>query len=576
MKAVALRIGSVSPPVSLVNSDGYNFYNLGDIPAGQNVAKADAGFGWAAGGFRFRAYITQKKETVTQGVLDAGASGPASSLFNFKSATSRSAAPRSISPSRVVTTGAISQGASTSLKLDSSGNPKVAYTEVDLYDLKYAYWDGSAWQRVTVDGAGKTGFYSSLALTSLGNPRIAYYSKEDSSNNITQDLKFAFCNAACNDPANWGTVTIDSNGDVGGHTSIALDSAGNPRISYYDFTTGYLKYAYCDSGAACDNALNWTTMVIDSAANVGMYTSLVLDSSGNPRISYYDFTNGDLKFAYCDTACNDVLKWTKIVVDSTNANVGGYTSLALDPATGNARVSYYDFTNGNLKYAMLPVTSAGLNLSEQQLLNTGGGNNEDFPFVMQLPNGRYRLYYSYRPVGGYYQLVYQDTTDTNPPACTSGPGTCTGTGGFGTTNLDTQQTLGIGGSAGNLAYSPFVIQLADGTYRLYYTYNSGYAGLFYRDTTGVNKYNPPDGTNLGAQQTLNTGGLSSYVAMHPDVIRLPNGKYRVYYARYVSNPELAYKETTNINPPDSANLGAPQYLGIGGAYWAWSVSFPEK
>ena len=53
--------------------------------------------------------------------------------------------------------------------------------------------------------------------------------------------------ADCNDPACTGgdetITTVDSGGDVGWYSSIVLGGDGKPTISYYDWTNGDLKVA---------------------------------------------------------------------------------------------------------------------------------------------------------------------------------------------------------------------------------------------------------------------------------------------------------------------------------------------
>ena len=86
----------------------------------------------------------------------------------------------------------------------------------------------------------------------------------------------------------WTIQTVDSDGWVGEYTSLALDSSGNPHISYSGGDD--LKYA-------AFNGSTWTTQTVDSNGEVGWDTSLALDSNGNPSISYWDHTNYDLKYA---------------------------------------------------------------------------------------------------------------------------------------------------------------------------------------------------------------------------------------------------------------------------------------
>jgi hypothetical protein len=230
-----------------------------------------------------------------------------------------------------------------SITIDENNYPHTSTIDPSGVGIEYAYFNGSDWQ-VEPIGSGPLMYANttSLALDTKGNPHITYY------NDSTEDLMYAV-----RDTGNWTISVVDSTGDVGQFSSLALDTLDVPHISYYHHITdsiGIVKIAVW-------NNTEWNITNIDSLDHVFIgfsgarnMTSLNLDRQMNPHITYSD--QKIMKYTNWDGS-----NWQRQIildVSDTSTILGQLTSMQLDNQ-GYVHVAYYEVTNtapltGIIKY----------------------------------------------------------------------------------------------------------------------------------------------------------------------------------------------------------------------------------
>jgi subtilisin family serine protease len=225
-----------------------------------------------------------------------------------------------------------SGGPGVSLAFDPDGNPAISHGWGKLY---FAQRNGTNWTTEVVERKGAYNDVTSLAYDPSGNPCVAYQASS---------RKIFGLKLACNYGFGWEIQYVEN--DVSAkYKSLAFNSSGNPLIAYSDNLDGdslidTLKLAQW-------NGSSWDVEIISTGqAGIGVFASLVIDPvTEKPMI--VDRANNKVRFHH---RVGD--HWEMVEVDE-----GSETSLAID-STGNPYISYSTSSPAMVKVAH-PV-SAGL------------------------------------------------------------------------------------------------------------------------------------------------------------------------------------------------------------------------
>ncbi len=231
-------------------------------------------------------------------------------------------------------------GMGSSVMIGANGNPMISYIDQTAQTVKFALCNDSDCTSAaitTVPGTTGAGGRTALALGANSMPLIAYF--DDAADDL---YLFACSDAACTT----GVKTdLHSTGNIGMNRSIVIGVDGFPIISYYDIANGDLRVVHC-TDVACAGQRDYT--LVDSAGNVGSFSSITIGADSLPVISYYDATNKDLKLAHCaNWACTNVMVQT-IYGSSPAADAGGTNAITMN-VDGSLLISFYDQTSNSLR-----------------------------------------------------------------------------------------------------------------------------------------------------------------------------------------------------------------------------------
>lgn len=186
---------------------------------------------------------------------------------------------------------------------------------------------GPLFTTTTIDTTVGTATTTSLVVDAAQHVHVLY------SQDGVSTLRYATCAGSCAQHASWQRVTVDTTANSGLASSLVVD-AGGLHATYQVFNgQGDLRYAAC--AGSCLETTSWQVTTIDSSGDTGHDASLAGDPNGGLHVTYIEHGNGGrghLKYGFCGSGCAIANNWQITILDSATYLFASSRALAVDGA----------------------------------------------------------------------------------------------------------------------------------------------------------------------------------------------------------------------------------------------------
>jgi len=232
------------------------------------------------------------------------------------------------------------------IALDSTGTPHITYSNIiiNLYIIAYsstimlAYDANGEWANVPI-AASSTESWGNTHINLDNQDKIHLIFGEWRAIVNVQEYPVGPIYYWTDVGAPMEPVLVD---DSGMSLSFVLDSNGNPNLTYLYFS--YVVGVPAELKLASKTSVDWEYENLEAGYYIMDDVSLALDLYNYSHIAYSDYSNNRLKYA-SDSSSG----WSLDVVDGNSTDVGNI-SLALD-FNGFAHISYFDYGEHLVRYA---------------------------------------------------------------------------------------------------------------------------------------------------------------------------------------------------------------------------------